>query len=66
MNGLKDTITSILAVVVALGTLIATALENIPADAQWYVWIGAAVVAVFGYFMGKNGDGSTKLKVTKH
>lgn len=65
MSDLKNKISNILAVIVAVGTVIATALESLPADSQWYVWVGAAVIAIFGYFMGKNGDLSKKSVPTK-
>ena len=60
MGDLKNKITNVLAFIVTIGTIIATALESVPDGSEWFVWIGAAVVAVFGWFMGKNGDGSVK------
>jgi len=65
MDDLKNKITNILAIIVALGAAIGTALEAIPDGTEWYIWVGAAVIAVFGYFMGKNGDGSKKSIPTK-
>ena len=53
MNNLKNTITNVVAVVVALGTVIMTALGSVPNDAQWYIWVGAVAIAVIGYFTGK-------------
>jgi len=53
MNNLKDTITNVVAFVVALGTVIMTALGSVPNDAQWYIWAGAVAIAVIGYFTGK-------------
>ena len=64
MNDLKNKVTNVIAFIVAIGTVIATALGNVPEDAQWFVWVGAAVVAVFGYFMSKNPDGSVKKSPT--
>jgi len=55
-KSLKDKITNILGIVVAVGTVVVTALGSIPTDSQWYVWAGAALFALFGWFTGKSGD----------
>lgn len=53
VKNLKDTITNVVAFVVALGTVIMTALGSVPDDAQWYIWAGAVAIAIIGYFTGK-------------
>ncbi len=53
MNNLKNTVTNIVGIVVGVGTAIATALGNVPTDAKWYVWSGAAAIAIISYFIGK-------------
>ena len=53
---LKDKISNIIAVVVAVGTIIASALDSVPADSQWWVWAAAVVIALLSYFTGKTGD----------
>ena len=61
MSGtLKDKITNIIGIIVALGTIITTAIGSVPADAQWYVWVGAVVIAIIAWATGK--DGSLKPK----
>ena len=57
MNNLKNTVTNIVGVVVGVGTAVATALGQVPSDAKWYIWVGAAAVAVIAYFTGKSADG---------
>jgi len=53
---LKDKITNIIGVIVALGTVVATALGSVPSDSQWYVWTGAVVIAIIAWAMGKDGN----------
>jgi hypothetical protein len=57
MNNLKNTVTNIVGIVVGVGTVVATALRHVPADAKWYVWAGAAALAIVAYFTGKGADG---------
>lgn len=57
MNDLKNKLTNIIGIIVAVGTVIATALESVPEGAEWYVWIGAVAVAVISYLTGKDKDG---------
>lgn len=57
MNDLKNKLSNIVAVVVAVGTVIATALESVPEGAEWYVWVGAVAVAIISYLTGKGNDG---------
>ena len=57
MDNLKNTVTNILGIVVGVGTAVATALGHVPADAKWYVWTGAAAIAILAYFTGKGADG---------
>ena len=57
MDNLKNTITNIVGIVVGAGTAVATALGHVPADAKWYVWTGAAAIAILAYFTGKGDDG---------
>jgi len=60
MGTFKDKLTNIIGIIVALGTVIATALGSVPSDAKWYVWVGAVVIAVIAWATGK--DGSLKAK----
>jgi len=53
---LKDKISNWVGAIVAIGTVIATALDGIPETSEWYVWVGAALFAVFGWLTGKSGD----------
>jgi hypothetical protein len=62
MDDLKNKITNIIAILVALGTVIATALDRVPEGAKWYIWVGAVVIAVIAWFVGKNPDGTAKKK----
>lgn len=62
MDDLKNKITNVIAIIVALGTVIATALGNVPDGSKWYIWVGAVVVAVIAWFTGKNPDGTSKKK----
>ena len=57
MDNLKNTVTNILGIVVGVGTAVATALGHVPADGKWYVWTGAAAIAILAYFTGKGADG---------
>lgn len=57
MNDLKNKVTNIVAFIVAIGTVIMTALGSVPPDAQWYVWIGAVCIAVIAWFTGKGTNG---------
>ena len=57
MDNLKNTVTNIVGIVVGVGAAVATALGHVPADAKWYVWTGAAAIAVLAYFIGKGADG---------
>ena len=61
MDNLKNTVTNVVGIVVGVGTAVATALGHVPADAKWYVWTGAAAIAILAYFTGKGADGK-KLK----
>ena len=54
MDNLKNTITNVVGVVVGVGTAVATALGHVPADAKWYVWTGAAAIAILAYFTGRS------------
>lgn len=53
---LKDKVSNIIGIIVALGTVIATALNSVPKEAEWYIWVGAALFAVFSYLTGKAGN----------
>ena len=53
---LKDKISNVVAIIVAVGTVIASALDTVPADSQWWVWAAAVVVALLSYLTGKSGD----------
>jgi len=55
-KSLKDKVTNVIGIITAIGTVVATALGSVPKDAQWYVWVGAALFALFGWFTGKSGD----------
>ena len=56
MDNLKNTVTNIVGIVVGVGTAVATALGHVPADAKWYVWIGAAAIAILANFTGKGAE----------
>lgn len=60
---LKDKITNIVGIIVVLGTIVTTALQSVPADAQWYVWVGALVVALIAWATGKDGNLKAKKPV---
>ena len=53
MGNIKNTISNVIAFIVALGTVLATVFEEIPEGAKWYIWVGAAVVAIISYLTGK-------------
>lgn len=55
-KSLKDKITNYLSVVVAVGTIVISALGSVPEESEWYVWVGAALFAIFGWVTGKSGD----------
>ena len=57
MNNIKNTVTNVVGIVVGVGTAVATALGQVPSDAKWYIWVGAAAVAVIAYFTGKGANG---------
>ena len=52
----KDKLTNIVGIIVALGTIVASVLNEVPAEAQWYVWIGALVVAIISWATGKDSQ----------
>ena len=68
MNGLKDTLTTIVGIVLVIAVAINTYLESLCAEcAVELLPLGIAiVVAIISIFTGKNGDGSTKKQITKH
>lgn len=55
-KSLKDKVSNVVGLIVAVGTIVATALNSVPKEAEWYVWVGAVLFAVFGWFTGKSGD----------
>ena len=57
MKDLKNIVTNIVAVIVGLGTVIQTALGNVPEGSKWYIWVGAAAVAIISYFTGIDSNG---------
>ncbi len=57
MTDIKNIVTNIVAIIVGLGTVIQTALGNIPVGSKWYIWVGAAAVAIISYFTGKGANG---------
>lgn len=61
MNDLKNTITNIVGIIVAVGTVVATALGSVPEGSEWYVWVGAVAVAVLAYITGKDRDVKKKV-----
>jgi len=63
---LKRIITDILAYVLAIGTAVAAAVEGLPDESQWFVVVGVAAFAILSWFMGRNGDGTKKERITKH
>lgn len=64
MNDLKNKITNIVGIIVALGTVIATALGSVPDGSKWYIWVGAVCIAVIAWFTGKNPNGTAKKNPT--
>ena len=63
---IKRIITDILAYVLAIGTAVAVAVEALPDNSQWFVVVGVAAFAILSWFMGRNGDGTSKERITKH
>ena len=57
MNNLKNTVTNIVGIIVGVGTAVATAIGNVPEGSKWYIWVGAASVAIIAYFTGKGANG---------
>ena len=53
MKDLKNAVTNIVGIIVGVGTAVATAIGNVPEGSKWYIWVGAAAVAVIAYFTGK-------------
>ncbi len=68
MNGLKDTLTTIVGVVLVIAVSVETYLSALceTCTVEFLPLAIAVVVAIISIFTGKNGDGSTKLKITKH
>ncbi len=68
MNGLKDTLTTVFGIVLVLATAVNTYLESLCATCtvEFLPLVIAIVVAVISWFTGKNGDGTTKEKLTIH
>ena len=68
MNGLKDTLTTVFGIVLVLATAVNTYLESLCATCtvEFLPLVIAIVVAAIAYFTGKNGNGSTKERLTIH
>jgi len=68
MNGLKDTLTTVFGVILVLAAAVSTYLDSLCAECvvEPLTLIIAVVVAIISWFTGKNGDGTTKVKITKH
>ena len=68
MNGLKDTLTTVFGVLLVLAAAVNTYLESLceVCVVEPLPLIIAVVVAIISWFTGKNGDGTTKVKITKH
>ena len=61
MDDLKNKITNVVAFVVALGTVIISALGQVPDGSKWYIWAGALAIAIIGWFTGKSSTGKAKV-----
>ena len=68
MNGLKDTLTTIVGIVLVVGAAVETYLVALceTCTVEFLPLAIVIVVAIISIFTGKNGDGSTKVKITKH
>ena len=68
MNGLKDTLTTVFGIILVIAASVNTYLESLCAECTVDILplIIAVVVAVISWFTGKNGDGTTKERITKH
>ena len=53
---LKDKLSNMVGIIVAIGTVVSTAMDAVPDGAEVYVWAGAVLFAVFGWFTGKDGS----------
>lgn len=56
MQDLKNKISNIIGIIVAVGTVVATALDSVPEGSEWYIWIAAVVIAVLAWLTGKPND----------
>ena len=68
MNGLKDTLTTIFGVVLVITVAVNAYLQSLceVCTVEFLPLVIALVVALISWFTGKNGDGSTKERITKH
>jgi uncharacterized membrane protein YfcA len=60
MNNIKDTLTTVLAVVLLVAGAVNTYLQSIEGDIDWYQLLLAVVAAVVAYFTGKTANGKVK------
>jgi len=67
MSNLKDTLTTIFAYLVVIGTAVNAYLQSLPPDGtiNWFQLVIGVVTAVIAYLTGKNGDGTKKKVPTK-
>ncbi len=62
MKDLKNTVTNIIGIIVAVGGVVTAALGTVPDGSEWYVIVGAVVLGLFGYFTGKDKDLKAKVQ----
>jgi len=61
MNNLKDTLTTVLAIILIVAGAVNTYIQSIGGgDIDWYQLVLAIVAAVIAYFTGKTADGKKK------
>lgn len=49
-----NAITNVLAIIVALGTVLLDAFSQVPAGSKWYYYLIAIATALIAYFTGKS------------
>lgn len=60
MNNIKDTLTSIFAIVALVAGAVNAYLQSNTGNIDWFQLAIAVVVAIVGYYTGKNSNGTVK------
>lgn len=60
MSNIKDTLTTVFAVLTVIGGAVKAYLDSTAGDINWFQLLLSVALAVGLYLAGKNADGSTK------